>query len=477
MNSIKKNIRILFLLMSIVYTGCKAPQTILDSDKKQIPQAFAETNDSTNSADIIWKDFFADKNLIALIDTALKNNFDVLITLQRIEQARSGIQNSKSAMLPVVNGNVSYLQRKFGYYTMDDAGNRTTEITPGKIIPTNLPDFYAGLQTSWEIDVWGKLRNKKKAALARYLASVEGKNLVVTNLVTEIANTYYELLALDNQIEIVRENIKLQQDALDVIKVQKDAATATELAVQQFEAQVYNSQAMEIEILQQIAELENKLNFLLGRFPQSINRNKAQFNLPLAFMVQTGLPVHLLNYRPDIKQAEYELLASKADLKAAKAAFYPTLSVNGSVGFQAFKPQFLFDSPKSIAYSLLGSLVQPLINRGAIKAEFRYANAVQLEALYNYQKTILNAYLEVNNQVSNTRNLLQMYELKTKEVDVLTRSIETSNDLFKTGRANYLEVLISRQGALQSRLQLIDTKKRQYHAIVNIYKALGGGWR
>lgn len=477
MKSLKKNLGILSILVSIVYLSCKTPETIVKNDRKKIPISFEETKDSSNSADIKWKDFFADKDLIILIDTALKNNFDVLMTLQKIEMARNDLRLTKGAMLPTVNSNFAYLQRKFGYYTMDDAGNRTTEITPGQIIPTNLPDYFAGIQTNWEIDIWGKLRNKKKAAFSRYLSSVEGTHLVLTNLVSEIANAYYELITLDNELDIIRETIKLQQDALEIIKVQKETGVANELAVKQFEAQVLNSQGLEFETLQQITENENKMNFLLGRFPQPIVREKFNFTTPIPTQIKAGIPSQLLKNRPDIKQAEFELLATKFDVKAAKAAFYPSFNITGSLGFQAFNTAFLFASPKSLAYNLLGSLATPLLNRSAIKAQFNNAKANQLEAMYNYQKTILNGYVEVSNEISNIKNLEQIHDRKTKEVNALSQSIDISNDLFKSGRATYFEVLMIQSRSLQSKLELVHTKKRQYNATVNIYKALGGGWR
>ena len=477
MKSFKKFIGIVSILVSILYSGCKTPETIVNTDSKPMPQSFEETKDSTNSADIKWKDFFSDKNLITLVDTALKNNFDVLKTLQKIEIARNDLRVTKGAMLPTVNSNFAYLQRKFGYYTMDDAGNRTTEITPGQIIPTNLPDYFVGLQTNWEVDIWGKLRNKKKAAFSRYLSSVEGTNLVLTNLVSEIATSYYELNALDNELDIIRETIKLQQDALEIVKVQKDAGTTNELAVKQFEAEVLNSQGLEFETLQQITENENKMNFLLGRFPQPIVREKTNFITQIPTQIKSGIPSQLLKNRPDIKQAEFELLATKFDVRAAKAAFYPSFNITGSLGFQAFNPAFLFTSPQSLAYNLLGSLATPLINRSAIKAQFNNAKVNQLEAMYNYQKTILSGYVEVSNEISNIKNLEQIHDRKTKEVEALSQSIDISNDLFKSGRATYFEVLMIQNRSLQSKLELVNTKKRQYNATVNIYKALGGGWK
>jgi len=477
MTPYKKKLSIAFVITFLICSSCKTTEQIANKEIKNLPTSYKEKYDSTNSAALKWRDYFADKNLLKLIDTGLKNNLDVLMTLQKIEIARNDLRLSKGAMLPTVSANFSYLQRKFGYYTMDDAGNRVTEIRPGELIPNQLPDYFVGLQTNWEIDVWGKLRNKKKVAFSRYLGSLEGVSLVYTNLVAEIANSYYDLLALDVELGIINETILLLQNALEIVKVQKLAGVTNELAIKQFEAQVLNSQSFEFEIKQKVSENENKINFLLGRFPQPIIREKSFFSDQMPIQVKAGIPSQLLQNRPDIRKAEYELVAAKQNVKSAKAAFYPSFNITGSSGFQAFNTALLLTTPKSLAYNLLGSLVTPLINRSAIKAQFKNAKTNQLEALYNYQKTILNGYVEVSNELSNINNLENIHALKTDEVKALTSSIEISNDLFKSGRATYFEVLMTQRTALQSRIELIITKKRQYNATVNIYKALGGGWK
>lgn len=477
MTLFKINTFITILSVLILCFGCKTSPNKITIDQKKIPTSYSQKSDSINSADIKWKDFFLDKNLVVLIDTALANNFDILMTLQKIEVARNDLRLSKGALLPTVNANFSYLQRKFGYYTMDDAGNRVTEIRPGQLIPTHLPDYLVGLQANWEIDIWGKLRNKKKAAFTRYLSSVEGVNLVKTNFIAEIANTYYDLVALDVELDIIDSTIKIQENVLEIYKVQKQAGVANELAIKQFEAQVLNAKSLAYELLQKIKENENKLNFLLGRFPQTITRDKLSFNTQFAPIIKAGLPSHLLKNRPDIKKSEFDLLASKMNVKAAKAAFYPSFVITGNAGFQSFNTEFLFSTPQSIAYGVLGNLTAPLINRSAIKAQFNNAKAYQLEALFQYQKTILNAYIEVANELSNIHNLENIYVLKSKEVAMLDTSIDIASDLFKSGRANYYEVLMTQRTALQSKLELIATKKRQYNSSVNFYKALGGGWQ
>lgn len=442
-----------------------------------MPKSYTASSDSSNSGQLKFRDFFPDKNLIALVDTALKNNIDVLMTLQEIEIAKNEARIRKSYLLPTVNGRVETSLEKVGLYTSQGAGDASAEITPGEKVPENLADYNLGLQTTWEADIWGKLRNSKKAAVLKYLSTVEGKNFVLTNLVAEIANSYYELLSYDNQLDIIRQTIQLQKDAFEIIKIQKEAAQVTELAVKQFEAELLNSQSMEFDVLQKISETENKINFLAGRFPQRVQRDKESFMSQELLQVKAGIPPQLLSNRTDIKQAEYELLAAKCDVKAAKAEFYPSLGISAGLGFQGFKPSYLFTTPQSLAYTILGELTAPLINRSAIKAEFNKAKAVQLSAMYNYQRSILNGYVEVANELSNLYNLEKSYNLKAKKVEVLNNSIDISSDLFKSARANYLEVLLTQREALDSKIELVETKKEQLVSVTNLYKALGGGWK
>jgi len=215
----------------------------------------------------------------------------------------------------------------------------------------------------------------------------------------------------------------------------------------------------------------------LGRFPQSVTRNKVRFNNPITFKTSAGIPSQLLANRPDIKQAELELVAAKADMKAAKAAFYPSLNLSGFAGLQAFQAGLLFQTPESVAYSMLANLASPLINRSAIKASFKSASAAQVEALYNYQKIILTAYIEVSNESARINNLEKIVALKTEQVTVLNTAVQVSSELFRTNRANYLEVLMTQRSTLETRLQLVTLKLRQCNASIDIYKALGGGWR
>jgi len=352
-NSKIKNIFIA-LALSLVLASCKAPMAtvIKDEVKETIPQNFNQEEQqdaNNNSGTTPWRQFFTDPNLVSLIETALKNNQDLLITLQEIEIAKSGVLAKKGKLSPTVSAAVGAGLKKAGRYTSEGAGDASTEMEPGKPIPDPLGNFEGGLMANWEIDIWKKLRNEKESAVAHYLSTVEGKNFVLSNLIEEVADDYYELLALDNQLDIIQQYIKLQQKALEISKIQKEAAAVTELAVKKFEAELAKSKATEYTIRQQITEKENEINALLGRYPQPIIRAKENFMSTIPQTIYTGIPSQLLANRPDIKQAELELKASKLDVQAARKEFYPSLEISATLGLEAFKPSYLVKMPESIA--------------------------------------------------------------------------------------------------------------------------------
>ena len=467
------------ICISLLYSACSTPNFGRKTENKTVPASFNNSRDSANNiAKTKWKDFFTDPNLVALIDTALKNNQELNIVLQEINIAKNEVRGRKGAYLPYVGVGVGAGIEKVGRYTSQGASDDANYITPGQKVPVNLPNYAFGLNASWEVDIWKKLRNSKNAAVARYLSSIEGKNFMVTMLIAEIANSYYELMALDNQLEILKKNIEIQQNALEMVKLEKISARVTELAVRRFEAEVLKNQSRQFYITQQIIEAENRINFLVGRFPQPVSRNSQGFvNLTPDSTIHAGVPSQLLENRPDVRQAEKDLQATKLDVKSAKAEFYPSLMISAGAGYAAFNPQYLVTTPLSLVYTLAGDLMAPLINRNAIKANYYSANSKQIQAVYNYERTILNAHIEVVNQLANINNLKKSYDFKNMQVQALTKSIEISISLFKSARADYMEVLLTQRDALESKFELIETKKQQMNAMVNVYQALGGGWR
>lgn len=463
--------------ISLTFLACKNLAIVNKTESKSVPASYNNSTDSINTAKTKWKEFFKDPELAALIDSALKKNQELNIVMQEIQIAKNEVRARRGAFLPFMNAGLGAGVDKVGRYTSQGASDAANDITPGNPVPEALQNYAFGINASWEIDIWKKLRNAKKSALYKYLSTVEGKNFMVTHLISEIANSYYELVALDNQLDILKKNIELYQSSLEIVKLEKQSARVTELAVRRFEAEVLKTQSRQYYIMQQITETENRINFLVGRFPQTVARNSKNFTDLTIDTIHSGIPSQLLSNRTDIKQAEQALIAAKLDVRVAKAEFYPSFVITAGAGYRAFNPQYLIQTPQSLLYNLAGDLVAPLINRNAIKANFYSANAKQVQAVYNYERAILRAHIEVVNQLSNISNLKKSYDLKNKQVEALTQSIDISNTLFKSARADYMEVLLTQRDALESKIELVETKKQQMNAMINMYQALGGGWR
>ncbi|MES2794675.1 MAG: efflux transporter outer membrane subunit [Bacteroidota bacterium] len=465
----------LFMVLIIGLSSCKVENLPTKTATNSLPDKYQLNGDTTKAENIIWRNYFNDNNLAELIDEALKNNQELNLMLHEIEISRNEIMARKGEYRPFGFLTAGLGAERSGHYTWNGVSEEDSKTRTDKL------PHYIGEQTlmgtfSWEIDAWKKLHNAKDAAAKRYLSGIEGRNFVVTNLIAEIANSYYELVVLDNELEIVQQNIGLQKDALEMVKVQKDAARVNQLAVNRFMAQLMNTENLKYEIQQQMVETENRINFLVARYPQPIKRNSTNLNSIQFLKISAGIPSQLLSNRPDIRQAEQELEAAKLDIAVTRAKFYPNITLRAGIGFQAFNPIYLL-SPKSIAFNLLGDLVAPVINKNAIKADYYNANEKQIQAVYKYEQAVLNAHLEVMNQLSGNKNYSESYVTKANQVDILSSSIEISNSLFKSARADYTEVLLTQREALEAKMDLMEIKKKQLNAEVNIYKALGGGWR
>lgn len=464
-------------LAAVLTLSSCVPSLKMREARKATPASYATSTDTTDAADIPWKQFFTDPALRTLIDSALSNNQELNVMLQEITIAQSEVRARKGEYLPFIGLGAAAGVEKAGRYTRNGVVEDELHVEDDKKFPEPLPDFLVAARASWELDIWKKLRNAKQAAVMRYLGTVEGKNFMVTHLVAEIASSYYELMALDNQLEILQNNIAIQKDALEIVKLEKQAAKVTELAVRRFEAEVLKNRSMQFDIQQRIVETENRINFLVGRYPQHVERNAQAFAQLVPDSVFAGVPAQLLSRRPDIRQAELELAAAKLDVRSAKASFYPSLRLTAGVGLNAINTTYLVQTPQSLLYNAAGELVAPLINRNALKAAYASANAHQMQAVFDYERTVLNAYVEVVNQLSNISNLRNSYELRRQQVDALSSSITISTDLFRSARADYMEVLLTQRDALESKFDLVETRMRQMNAMVNAYQALGGGWR
>lgn len=463
-------------------TACNVPKAILQPDViVGLPATFLQANaDSHSIATTPFKLFFTDAVLQQLIDTALTKNIDLLSTGQQINIAGNYYNMSKALTIPTLEAVINTQVDRYAFYTMNGIGNydlnKSNNITKDMRIPNTVPDLMIGLRSQWELDVWGKLKNMKKSALARYLGTIKGKLFLQTNIIAEVAYHYYELLGLDFEIDIVKKNIILQQNALEIVKAQKLGGRATELAVLQFEALVYKTRAIEYGVRQQIAETENRLNLLLGRYPQAIRRGEGLMQLNLSVNIASGVPANLLLMRPDVNRAMYDLTAAYRDLAVARAMYYPAFNITPYLGFQGFRlPAFL--NAQSIAAGIAGNIAAPLFNRKKIRGNYSISEAQAKQAWLGYNKTMQTAVMEVQTSLQGIYNLNNQYALKQEEVKELTSAIGTANDLYANGYANYLEVITAQKSLVDAEIELTLMKKVQFQTMVALYRASGGGWK
>ncbi|MCC9168076.1 TolC family protein [Pontibacter harenae] len=462
-----------FSFFLLLISSCK----LLSPPEKQplpslakMPASFDGNTDSTSLGDIAWNNFFNDEYLVNLIDIALKNNLDQLVAIQRIEMARANYAIAQGATLPSLD--VRFRARSGNIYNNLLSGT----IYGDRNTVTQTQNHFLGLQSTWEIDLWGRLKNRRKAAYARFLATERGQHLLTTTLVAEVARLYYELLGLDNELEAIEKNIELQETALEIIKIQKIGGRATELAVQQFHAQLLRTQSLGYEKRQRITELENQLNLLLGRYPQTIPRGESILLQHLPEIVNTGVPADLLLRRPDIQQQELELIAAKADLEAARAAFLPSVTITPYAGLHSRSIPSLFNTPESLVLGFLGGITAPIFQNRIIRSEHSRSAALNKEAFYAYQRSILTAYQEVMTNLQKVENYKKAYALREQEAEVLTSAVSTSNDLFMAGYASYLEVITAQGSVLDAELNKANTRKEIFLALIDLYRSLGGGW-
>lgn len=461
----------------LLLAGC-APKIPVRDPQVSLPSAYAApTSVGDSLAQTRWSAVYTDPGLAELITVALDNNQELRILEQEIFIARSEFRGRQGEIFPSVGVGLGVGTEKVGRFTSQGASDADDPIVDGELVPEVLNNVDVGFVASWEVDVWRKLRNSRDAAQQRYLATVEGRNFAVTQLVAEIANTWYELLALDSELAALQSNVDLQQEAITAVRLQLQAARVTALAVQRFEAALLDSQSRQYRLRQQITETENHLNLLCGRPPQPIARDASDFTALAPVVPRAGVPPQLLEDRPDVRAAERELAAAHLDVQVARAMFYPALSIDAELGVEAFEAAYLATLPESLLFGVSGRLLGPLLNRRALKANHSAATARQRQAVLDYERAVITAYAEVETELARTENLSRAVDLRAQQATLLQQAVETSGGLFQSARADYLEVLTTRQEALESQIALIEAKQQQLSASVNVYQALGGGWR
>ena len=456
-------------------TACRLPALRAPDSATELPTTFNGSTNTENSAVLSIEEFFNDPKLTGLVAQATTGNQELKILNEDIQIANYEVFSRRGSYLPAVSLGAGAGFEKSSRYTREGAVEDALTVAPDHAFPNPLPSFLLAANFTWQVDIWRQFRNARDSATLRYLGTAEGRNYTYTRLAAEIAEKYYELLALDQRLETLNNTIKLQEQSVEISKVRKDAARGNELPVQRFQAEVQKNQSEKFIVLQDIVEAENRINFLLGRYPQPVERPGGDFVELNLQALSLGVPAQLLQNRPDIRQAERELGATGLDVKVAQARFYPSLTIDSRIGYSAFSPRYLFTTPDAILANLAGSLAAPLINRNAIEAEYLTANARQLQAVYNYQRVVLNAFTEVVNRVSMVENYRKSIELKKEQLKTLKAAVENSTKLFQNARAEYIEVLTAQRDLMEARMSIIDIKRKQLTAIVSTYQALGGG--
>jgi len=464
----------------VLALGSCTSSLLKEQRKLQSELATYRNSDKDASVSGVQECWKRDTLLVQLIDSVLVRSNDIKIGFLQLAMAKADFGYQRGLLKPTVNGIVQPSLRRFGKYTMDGIGNFDTNFSPNitddQIIPKNLPDLQIGLQSSWELDIWGKLAKRKKASALKYLASEAGQQWLVTSLISEVASAYGLLVSLDKELVILKDNIEIQNKAFVLMQVQKEAGTVNESAVQQLEAQLLNSQAQEGSVLQQITMIENTIRLLLNKPKAIINRSSLSFNCPLDSHLLANIQIDELERRPDIKQAKLNLMAAFETKESAALALKPSIVLSGILGVQGFQPAYLFQLPASMAYQFLGGITSPWLNRSAITSEMLRTESSWKAQNLAYQNALVKGYLEWDTQVKSLNYLQKQFQLKQREVLLTKSAIGTVGTLFITANASYLEVLTAQQNALRSELELLEISRNQWTRAINLYRVLGGGW-
>lgn len=425
------------------------------------------STDTSSIADLPWKNLFTDPTLQGLIETGLAQNLDLKQAVERIKIAEATLQQSKMALLPSLQGDVSVTDAK--------QSRAALNFPAGININLETQTYRAQLSTSWEADIWGKLSSAKRSAYATLLQSDAAKRAVQTQLIANIANTYYTLLALDKQLAITLQTIEARKKNVEAMKALKEGAKVTGAAVVQSEANLYAAEVSLPDLKRNIREAENALSILLANAPAAINRSSIDKQVAYADL-KTGVSAQLLQNRPDVQAAELAFRAAFENTNVAKAYFYPALTLTASGGLSTLQLKDFFS--QSIFYNLVGGLTQPIFAKGQNKARLKTAQAQQQIAFYAFQQVLLTSGSEVSNALYSYQTAVDKESTRAKQIASLTKAVDFTQELLRYSSAtNYTDVLTSEQSLLAAQLSGVSDQLQKLQAVVNLYRALGGGWK
>ncbi len=462
------------ILVLAVLSACKVSKDV-ETPKPELPGSFRNavtTGDTSSIADIQWKSFFTEATLQKLIDSAIAKNYDMQIAVKNIEESQLLFKQVKWNNVPQVDLNVTANSQR-----PSDNSVTGLSLSQYNIGTKHIEDYSANVAISWEADIWGKIHNQQRTALATYLQTQEARKAVQTNIVASVSQGYYNLLMLDAQLDIAQKNVKLNDSTLRIIKLQYDAGQVTSLAVQQADAQKQAAEQLVPQFEQNIAIQENALRILTGALPDKIERSTTLDAMVIPTNVATGVPSAIVSRRPDVRTAELALMIANSKVGITKAEMYPALRITAQGGVNSFKASNWFNIPASLFGVVAGSVVQPLLDHKQLKTDYEVAQVDREKTVLQFRQSVLNAVGEVSDALVKIDKLKAQQTIATNRVSTLQQATRNADLLFKNGLATYLEVITAQGNVLQSELELASIKRDELSAVSDLYRSLGGGWK
>ena len=471
----------IFLLLALIAQGCKISKDV-KVPVSAIPAEFRDAStgtrasaiakaDSLSIAELPVKSFFTEPAIQRLIDTALLRNYDLQLAVKNIEAAELLFKQARLGNLPTLGLQITASTNR-------PSDNSLNGLSTSQFLGTkHLEDYNAALGLSWEADIWGKIKSQKQGAYAAYLQTTAVKKAVQTRLVANVAQGFYRLLMLDAQLAVAKKNLGLNDSTLRIIHLQFDAGQVNSLAIQQAEAQQLVAAQLVPQLEQNMAIQENALRVLTGQLPSAVERLATLDKISVRTEISAGIPSEMVALRPDVKASEFALSVANARVGVSKANLYPTLSITANGGLNSLKASNWFNIPASLFGTVTGGITQPIFQRKQLKTEFEVAKIDREKAVLEFRQSVLNAVAEVSDELIRVEKLKSQYAIANSRAATLQKAVKNADMLFKNGMANYLEVITAQSNLLQSELDLATLKTAQLNADVELYRALGGGWK
>ena len=462
---------VMVAILTITILSCTVSKDI-EAPKEILPENFRNQTaaDTANSAGIKWKSFFEEPDLVKLIDVALIKNNDLQIAEKNIAIANLQFKQSKWGNIPQLNAYATAVTNRLSDNSLN--GLSTSQFLGQQ----HLEDFSAGLNLSWEADIWGKIKNQKKSALAAYMQTAEAKKALQTTIVATVSKGFYDLLMLDAQLEIAKKTLVLNDSTLFIVNLQFESGQLTSLAKDQTEAQRLVAAQLIPKLEQNIEIQENALSVLSGSFPDAKERESKLNTILVKENLSAGIPSKLLEKRPDVKSAELAVTMANAKVGITKASLYPALNITAVTGVNSFEFNNWFNIPASLFGSVTGGLTAPILNSKKLKTQYEVAKVQREQSILQFKQTVLVAVQEVSDALAKIKKQEEQYDIAKQRVEKLQKAIGNANMLFKSGMATYLEVIVAQGNLLAAELELATIKKDRLSSNVELYRALGGGW-